>query len=737
MIEPSEIRELAARLHDERARLQLARSNYDIIIRSRFHALRLLWFALKQLLGISSPNDVYAAWSSGMTAVHPPPRAKSTPLKMPALRGGEKALVEAWNQRVASRPMPNKPLVTVVIPVFNHREITVRCLRSIAQSWFETLAVQFVVVDDGSTDDTAAVITKLQGVDYLRSGKNEGFVAACNRAAALARGKYICFLNNDTIVRDAWLDRLVSTAEADERVGVVGSKLIYPDGRLQEAGGIIWRDATGWNVGRYDSPEDPRYNYLREVDYVSGAALLVRRDLFERVGRFSDDFRPAYYEDTDLCFKARAHGFRVVYQPRSEVVHDEGVSSGNEHSGAKRFQEINRPKFYAKWAAQLDEYHLENGRANVAAASRRLTPGKTVLIIDTYVPMYDKESGCRRMHHIVKMLRSAGYAVIFLPDNYAPLQPYTNELQQMGVEVLYQCDGGPRPKEALDIVLPLVDFAWISRPDLYEKYAPLVRRNSRVRVIYDTVDLYHVRKRREAELNGGDDAEWRKWQQIEAQAAASADVSIAVTAEEKQVLEALGARSVFVVPNIHEAAAGAAQRRYEETSGLLFIGNYNHPPNVDAVQWLCESVMPIVWRSVPDAVVTLAGSNPGEAVQALKSERARVTGYVPDAGPLFRKSRLFVAPLRFGAGMKGKIGQALEYGLPVVTTPVGAEGLGMRDGENAAIAPPEPEAFAAAIVSLYGDAERWQRISKASAQVLRSLAPDAVMPVIESIFSRR
>ncbi|MHB8148047.1 MAG: glycosyltransferase family 4 protein, partial [Vulcanimicrobiaceae bacterium] len=154
-------------------------------------------------------------------------------------------------------------------------------------------------------------------------------------------------------------------------------------------------------------------------------------------------------------------------------------------------------------------------------------------------------------------------------------------------------------------------------------------------------------------------------------------------------------------------------------------------------QWLCESVMPIVWRSVPDAVVTLAGSNPGEAVQALKSERVRVTGYVRDAGPLFRKSRLFVAPLRFGAGMKGKIGQALEYGLPVVTTPVGAEGFDLRDGENAVIAPPEPEALAAAIVSLYGDAERWQRISKSSAETLRSFTRDAVMPVIESIFSRR
>ncbi len=734
MTDPSELRELAARLHDERARLQVARSNYDVIIRSRFHALRVIWFSIKQLLGVSSPSDVYATWSGGVAALHPPQR-KHARLKAASLPAGEKALIEAWNRRSASCAAADPPVVTIVIPVFNHREITVRCLHSIAETWFDSLAVQFVIVDDASSDDTAAVLTKLQGIDYLRSGENDGFVAACNRAASLARGKYVCFLNNDTIVRSSWLDRLVSTAEADERIGIVGPKLIYPDGRLQEAGSIVWRDATGWNVGRYDSPDDPRYNYLRDVDYVSGAALLVRRDLFERVGRFSDDFRPAYYEDADLCFKVRALGYRVVYQPRSEVVHEDGASSGDDRSGVKRFEEVNRPKFREKWAVQLEEQHLENGRSNVPAASRRAAPGRRILIIDKYVPMYDKESGCQRMFHIIRMLRAAGYTIVFLPDNYAPLQPYTDELQQMGVEVLYHSDSGPQLREALDEILPLTDFAWISRPDIYEKYAPLVRGSRRIRVIYDSVDLHYVRRRREAELNGEGDVAWKEWRRIEAQAATTADVVVAITAEEKQALEELGARDVLIVPNIHEPAR-VPSRHFEETSGLLFIGSYNHPPNVDAAQWLCNSVMPIVWRDLPDVDVTLVGSNPNDAVQTLKSAHVRVTGYVRDAAPYFRKSRIFVAPLRFGAGMKGKIGQALEYALPVVTTPIGAEGFEMRDGENAMIAAPEPDAFAAAIVALYGDAALWTKLSGASAETLQPFTPEAVAPQVEEIFAR-
>jgi GT2 family glycosyltransferase len=733
MTEPSRYDELAARLKEERARLESVRADYDAITRSRFHALRMLWFSLKQLLGFASPNDVYAVWSAGITPTLTGKRAVLPQAPPVALGDAENALVEAWNGRVAERPISDNPLVTVVVPAYNHRDATVRCLRSIAGSWFESLDVQFVMVDDASTDGTAAVVTRLDGVEYLRVAKNEGFVRACNAGAALARGKYLCFLNNDTMVSGGWLDHLVTTAEADATVGIVGSKLVYPDGRLQEAGGIVWRDATGWNVGRNESADDPRYNYVRDVDYVSGAALLVRRDLFERLDGFAAIYRPAYYEDVDLCFGARSLGYRVVYQPRSVVVHYEGVTSGNERNGVKRFQEVNRPKFREKWGREL-ERHFENGSANVSAAIRRSTPRGTILIVDSYVPLYDREAGSQRMLHIVKMLRQMGYAVSFLPDNYAPLQPYTGELQQMGVEVLHHFDGGRTQREALDIVLPSLDFAWISRPDLYQKYSPLVRRNRAVRVIFDTVDLGHVRTRRKAEVQGNDDREWRELLRIETEAAASADATVVVTAEEREVIEGLGVRDVCVIPTIHEPAL--AGRRFEDASGLLFIGNYNHPPNVDAVRWLCQEVMPIVWQTLPNVNLTLAGSNPPPQVVELESARVRVTGYVRHVASYFRESRLFVAPLRWGAGMKGKIGHALQYALPVVTTPVGAEGMGLHDGENVAIAPAQPEAFAAAIVALYGDAQRWKRISDASAGTLRPFTPEAVRPQLEALLAR-
>lgn len=730
MTEPNDYRELAARLSDERTRLESARTQYEIITRSRFHALRMLWFSLKHLVGKSSADDVFAVWSAN-AAVEVPSGRIRTEANGAALAKAEETLVESWNARVDART-PQPPLVTVVIAVFNHRAVTARCLQSLATSWFEWLPVQFVIVDDGSSDETCALITKLHGVDYVFNGRNEGFIHACNRGAQIAQGKYICFLNNDTVVRDGWLDHLVNTVERDETVGIVGSKLLYPDDRLQEAGAIIWRDATGWNVGRNENPNDPRYNFLRDVDYVSGAALLVRRDLFFQAGGFSDELSPAYYEDADLCFRIRALGSRVVYQPRSIVVHYESVTSGNERNGVKRFQEINRPKFREKWAAELDG-HLPNDRANVPIAMLSHSRGRTVLLVDSYVPMHDREAGSRRMFYIVNILRASGYKIVFLPDNFTPAQPYTDELQQIGVQVLYHVDGGPTLQEALEQVLPSIDTAWISRPELYQKYAPIIRKHKGIRVIYDTVDLHHVRKQREAALSGEGDAGWREWQRIESEAARNADATVVVTREEEGILRGLGIEHVFIVPTIHEPAR-APRRRFEDTSGLLFLGNYNHPPNGDAAQWLCQAVMPLVWDRLPDVRVTLAGSNPDDALRALRSQRVSVTGYVPDITSFFRKARLFVAPLRFGAGMKGKIGQALEYGLPVVTTAIGAEGFDLRDGENVVIAQPDAQAFADAIVGLYSDRKRWHHISREAEKALAPFTPALVTPKVEAVF---
>jgi GT2 family glycosyltransferase/glycosyltransferase involved in cell wall biosynthesis len=717
------------RLADERRRAETLRRDYERIQASRFHALRMLWFSFKAVLGLNTAEDRFAAWSSGMAVSDRPPSV------LPEIAAGldETQLESAWRARVErAQGSSSPPIASVIIPVYNNAEVTVRCLQSIADTWFDEISAQVIVVDDGSTDATSAALAHVPGLEYLRLPGNCGFIGACNRGAMLAQGKYICFLNNDTVVRPGWLDHLVRIAESDPAIGAAGAKLLYPDGTLQEAGNIIWRDGTGWNYGRNRDPADPNYNYVRDVDYCSGAALLVRRSLFEKLGGFSEMYAPAYYEDADLCFGIRELGFRVVYQPRAEVVHIEGATSGTDLSaGTKRFQEINRPKFRDKWSAAL-ESHFANSPSAVEAAARRGWRKFTVLMVDSYVPMYDRDAGSARMMQLIRILTGAGIHVIFLPDNYAALEPYTQELQNLGVEVLYHSDSSRSMREAVESILPLVDFAWICRPELFEKYAQLVRKRPPIPCVYDTIDLHFVRKQREANLLHAADDTWRQFERTELGAARSADATVVVTQSEKNLLQERGIEKVFVIPTIHDVES-TALRDFSASSGLLFIGGYNHPPNVDAVMWLCKEIMPRVWRQDPTLIVTLLGSDPPDAVRALQSERIRVPGYLRDVSSHFVGARVFVAPLRYGAGMNGKVGQALSYRLPPVLTENAADGFSLSDEQNCLLAS-DTEAFASAILRLYNDAALWQKISNAAPQALAPLQSNAVKPALLDVF---
>jgi GT2 family glycosyltransferase/glycosyltransferase involved in cell wall biosynthesis len=621
-----------------------------------------------------------------------------------------------------SRNRESVELVSVIIPVYNNWPVTYRCLESLA-SCDHHIAIQIIVVDDGSSDETMYQLPRISGIDVVRNGRNLGFVGACNRGAAIARGRYSWFLNNDTTLCDGALAALVARIDSDTSIGVVGSKLVYPDGTLQEAGGIIFDDGMGWNYGRASSPARSEYNFVRDVDYVSGASLLVRTELFLAIGGFDERYAPAYYEDADLCFAAREFGFRVVYEPRSVVVHYEGVTSGTDiATGTKRYQEINRPKFVQKWHETLGRDHFPSSSDNVMRASNRREFERTILVIDSYVPAHDKEAGSNRLFHLISGFVRAGQRVIFFPDNFAGEQPYCGQLEAMGVEVLYATPGDERTaQDQLLRILPLVDVAWICRPDLCGKYLLFVRRHSSAKIIYDTIDLHFVRLRREAEfLEDADDKLWRSMERLELAAAGAADGTVVVNEIERQTLQSSGIENIAVVSTVHDVAV-AGPRVFADTSGVLFIGGYNHVPNVDAVKWLIECIMPLVWERAPYVHVTLLGSNPSAQVCALANDRVSVTGYLEDVEQYFLGSRVFVAPLRFGAGIKGKIGHSLSYGLPTVTTPVGAEGFGLTDGIDCRIATGESN-FARAILDLYHDEDEWKVISANAVKALESFS---------------
>ena len=233
---------------------------------------------------------------------------------------------------------------SIVIPVLDHAAVTLDCLAAIATHTTPG-SNKVIVVDNGSGEDLRAMLARVQGVTVIRNERNAGFVEACNQGAAASSGEFVVFLNNDTAVLPGWLEALVSTLSRRPDAGAVGARLLFPDGRLQEAGSIIWSDGLGWNYGKFDDPEAPEVGYVREVDYCSGACLRPPGG-FHELGGFDLRYAPAYYEDVDFCFRLREQGYAVLYQPSARVVHLKGATAGTDESTAfKQYQRVNRDKF--------------------------------------------------------------------------------------------------------------------------------------------------------------------------------------------------------------------------------------------------------------------------------------------------------------------------------------------------------------------------------------------------------
>ena len=582
-------------------------------------------------------------------------------------------------------PFHETPKVSVVIPVYNKFEFTYDCVKALLETQ-NAASFEVIIVDDQSSDETLLAPVVFPGATVLRNDRNLGFVGGCNRGAAAAKGEYIFFLNNDTKVHDFSLDALLDVFRLHENVGIAGSKLLFGDGKLQEAGGIIWiwRFGDGWNYGRGQDPADPRFNYVRDTDYVSGAALMISKVLCDEISGFNPDLAPGYYEDTDMAFRVRSMGYRTLYQPRSVVTHFEGVSSGNDLTqGMKRYQLINGRKFFMRWKHVLADHAL-NGIEPEKEKERNAR--LRVLFVDATTPTPNEDAGSNAAMTHMRALQALGAKVTFVPsDNMTHLGKISSELQDLGIEFLHH----PwfwSVEEVLRKRANDFDVIYLHRFDVASRYLTTCRAFApRARILYNVADIHFLRLERERTVGAAgakSEAEVSAIRSLELNCIRGADHVIVHSEVEASLLTKESVNHVSVIPWVMRGKPGPVPL---PERGLVvgFIGGFGHSPNADAVIWFVEGIWPLIRAKVPDATFLIFGSKMPSTIRNLGSvPGVTAVGFVDHVADAFDRMRVSVAPLRYGAGLKGKVGESLAHGVPCVGTSVAYEGFGTAFGKD-------------------------------------------------------
>jgi GT2 family glycosyltransferase len=610
------------------------------------------------------------------------------------------------------------PEVSVLLVLFNRAELTLACLRSLAENHSERMEI--IVVDNNSQDETPLLLDRLRGVHIIRNTDNRHFLLAVNQVAKEARGDYLLILNNDAQVLPGTLHAALNTMRSGGDVGAVGGRLILLDGTLQEAGSIVWRDASCLGYGRGDDPFAPMYMFRRDVDYCSGAFLLTPRRVWEELGGFDERFKPAYYEETDYCTRLWERHLRVVYEPNAVLLHYEFASSGSVTDATDLHREHQR--IFATRHQDLLAEHLEPDVNSILFARMKSRTKRRVLFIDDRVPHKWLGSGFPRARDILLALLRQGCFVTFFPLSEFG-EDWTSVYADMPGEIEFMMKYGPPLLEPfLRNRQSYYDTIFISRPHNMKILKPILDAHPRwfehANVIYDAEAIFATREVTFREMNGAPllaeevDALFQK----EVDLAAAADCVVAVSALDGENFRKRSIESVHIIG--HSIAAAPTPRGFDQRKGFLFVGAIHDEvsPNGDSVIWFLEEILPKIQAKLgSDVLFTLVGINKSPRVKELATLSVRIVGHVADLTEFYDSARVFVAPTRYAAGIPHKVHEAAARGVPVVATPLLATQLGWEHGDPFLVGN-DADSFAQMCIELHENLELWEKLRKAGVE---------------------
>ena len=619
-------------------------------------------------------------------------------------------------------PSAQRPTVSVVIPVFNRASLTLQCLEALAAE--AAAGLEVIVIDNASSDETADLFDRIKEIRYVRNRENVHFLEASNQGAALAKGTSLLFLNSDTRVLPGTISSALETLTSSSANGAVGAKLILPDGSLQEAGSMIWGDGTCLGYGRGDNPDRAPYQFRRPVDYCSAAFLLTPRTLFESLGGFDREFRPAYYEEVDYCLRLCERGYRTIYDPRAVVWHFEFASSTRSED-ALRLQRERRALIVRKHPTLISERPLPAPAHVLLNRTPKQLKLRRVLWIDERIPHSRYGAGYPRAREIVKCLDDLECTVTLYPavfEEHGESWEKIYDALPRTVEVAALAGYGPRRLQRfLRDRKGYYDLYFVSRPETMRSIRAVLKKDPSLiplsSVIYDAEALFSNRERLETAVAGKPmtDAEYESRVGRELSLARGVRRIMTVSAEEAAVFRKHGFNDISIIT--HAVAVHRPVKPFRERFGLLFVGAIHGDggPNYDAAQWFCREVLPLLRAHGIQDIFYIVGYNRANGLQQYKPLGVEIVGEVDDLREWYERCKLFVAPTRFSAGIPLKIIEALANGLPVVATTLLLNQLGWISGQPVLCAD-TPADFARVVNDLSKDEPLWTRLSNASVE---------------------